>query len=147
MVSSKFARSKHAFRTPDVCKKKLPPGGEDEECNEDPEDEIVSWYDCDVTWFVWNYVFAGEMVIEKWAPNNWKTPTDPPENGEWATFQHFPALQLFSASIQHWVDGVNVLTINITGAPLPENCPFNTEEFDYTSPLWAGKKKGRVFNA
>lgn len=146
MVSSKHSRHRHAFRTPDVCKKKLPPGGEEPECNPDPEDILTSWYDVDVTFWIWNYTFSGQIVLEHWAPNNWKTPTDPPVNGEWGTFNHFPQLEIFSAGLQHWVAGVNVLTITITGAALPENCPFNTEQFDYTSPLWAGKKHGRIHN-
>lgn len=142
-MSSKFSRSKHAFRSPDVCKKKREPPPP---CNPDPETLLDSWYDVDVTFFIWHYEFSGVIPLEWWIINNWKTPTDPPDDGEWGTFNHFPDTELFSAGLQHWVGGVNVLTIQITGAPLPANCPFNTELFEYTSPIWAGKKDGRIYN-
>ena len=144
MTSSKFSRHAHAMRVPDVCKKKLEP--EEEECSYDPQEILENYYNVDVSWFIYHYVFSGMIILENYALNNWKTPTPPPANGQWGMFNHFPATEQFSAQLQHWVGGVQKLGINITGAPLPHNCPFNTEQFSYTSAIWQGMKFGRIYN-
>ena len=143
MVSTKFSRTKHAFRSPAVCKKKKE---EQEDCSYDPQDVLHNYYNVDVSWFIYHYVFSGVVILQNFALNNWKTPTPPPANGEWGNFQHFPATQQFSAQIKHYEGGVQKLGLNITGAPLPANCPFNTESFDYTSAIFVGLMKGRIYN-
>lgn len=142
-MSSKFSRSKHAFRSPDVCKKKAEPP---EDQNPDPADILESWYDCDIVWFIFHYVFSGTIVLEKLFANHWQTPTPPPTDGEWGTFDWFPIIPAFSAGLQHWVGGVNVATLSITGEPYVAQPDFDTGIFNYTSGLYTGKMQGRIYN-
>lgn len=146
MVSSKFSRHAHAFRTPDVCKKKLPEGGEEPSGNPDPNDNLEMWYDIDVVWFIWHYAFSGTVPLQWFMQNNWKTPTDPPADGEWGVFSFMPAVPQFTATIQHWVGGANVLTLVSGWLPYVDPPNFDTGEFDFASALWVGKMKGRVYN-
>lgn len=146
MVSNKFSQGFPPLRPPPVCKAKLLPGGEEPAGNPDPNDIIENWYDVDVRWFIWTYTFSGTVVLEKFMINNWRTPTPPPANGEWGSFSWNPDTRHFNAGIQHWVGGVQKLILTITNEPIPWHDNFNTEQFDYVSALWLGKKHGRIYN-
>lgn len=146
MVSSKFSQGLPPLRPPPVCKKKLPPGGEEDEGNPDPDDVMENWYDVDVTWFIYRYIFSGTVALEWFMINNWRTPTPPPADGEWASFSWNPDTRRFNAGLKHFVGGVQKVVLTITDAPIPDNPNFNTEQFDYVSALWVGKKHGRIYN-
>lgn len=143
-MSTKFSRSKHAFRSPDVCKKKRPPQPSG---NPNPADQVESWYDIDISWFFYHYVFNGQLTINKIFDYTWVAPITPPTNGEVCWFMWYPAIEQFAASIQHFVAGVNVVTIVANSQPYPPEPNFNTGPFNYTSALYTGKMDGRIFNA
>lgn len=146
MTSSKFSRHKTAHRVPHLCKKPLPPGGEEPDVNPLPNDDMEFWYDVDVHWFIWHYAFSGTVALRWFMQNNWKTPTDPPADGEWGVFSWMPAVPQFTATIQHWVGGANVLTLVSGWLPYVDPPNFDTGIFNFTNPLWQGKMLGRVYN-
>ncbi len=142
MVSSKFSVKPPPFRVPKICKKKTP----EQQGNAEPNDTLNHWYDVDVSWFFYHWVFSGSIQIEKQFDHHWQSVGPPPVDGQTGTFQWFPAGPAFSASVTHYQGGVQILTLNITNEPYSVVPDFDTGEFDYTSALWAGKKKGRDSN-
>ncbi|MHC4405935.1 MAG: hypothetical protein ACYTG0_40355 [Planctomycetota bacterium] len=145
-MGGKFSRPHHAFRVPDVCKKKRPPGGEPPSGDPDPADPVDNWYDVDVTWWIFHYVFSGTLTLNKQYDHHWASHTVPPANGEAATFDWFPGPKTFSAWLAHYVAGVQRVALQITNEPYPANPNFDTGIFVYLSPIWVGKKDGRIYN-
>lgn len=148
MVTSKFSRSKHAFRTPDVCKKKLPPGGEEEGAYPPP---IVHFtYDVDVTWLWFNHVFSGinTLYIDD-DPTGWSwywhELEDPPADGVWCWFQHGWVGGMWNAGLQYFQGGLLVLAGYGTGIIELEPPEIHTGPFiiDFGA-IWVGKRDGIV---
>ncbi len=144
MVSNSLSARRGLLRRPIVCRKS--PTAPTAPCSPDPQDIVTSWYDVDVSWLWFNHVFSGSIILQRTTATHWQTPTPPPADGEWGTFDWMPALAQFNAGLLHYMGGVQQIVIVITAAPLPPNCPFNTNQFDYVSGLWVGKKHGKIFN-
>ncbi len=149
MVSSKFARSKHAFRVPDVCKKK-----KEAEAADDipyPPDPIYYHYNVDIVWWIYHYVFSGvlEMPIHIDSPpfTQWRSPLPTPTDGEWGYFEHNSNDGAANAYLQHSQGGVVVINVlnsfNIPGAP----ANFTTGPFEIDFPIyWIGTREGNVMS-
>ncbi len=145
MVSSKFARSKHAFRVPDVCKSKKQAAKA-----QYPPNTVNFWYDVDVTFPPDHYVFSGTntLSIEDSAFGyfwRWFDTPSPPEDGAWSFFQHNFLNGDWSASLAYYVGGSEKLIGNASGIidlepPVIDTGPF---QLDFGS-FWLGKRDARV---
>ncbi len=145
MVSSKFARSKHAFRVPDVCKSK-----KQAKAAQYPPDTVNFWYDVDVTYLSEHYVFSGTntLNIEDSAFGyfwRWFDTPSPPEDGAWSFFQHNFLNGDWWASLTYYVGGSAKLVGNASGIIDLEPPVIHTGRFqlDFGS-IWQGKRDGQV---
>jgi hypothetical protein len=148
-MTTKFARNKHAFRTPDVCKKKTP-GPEEEEEGFYPQKFVWFWYDIDVTWAFFHYQFTGTNKLQvediPWGLSwRWMDTPDPPYNGAWCRFQHTWISGGWNANLWYLVDGLTRLNSLQTGVIELEPLEIDTGIFQLDfGPLWTGKKDARV---
>ena len=146
MVSSKFARAKHAFRVPDVCKKKKQP----EENGVYPPPIVFFTYDVDVRWLWFHYAFSGTNTLNiepspfglSW---RWLDTPAPPADGAWCRFQHTWISGGWNAYLQYFVGGVLTLAGTAVGIIGLKPAVIDTGPFiiDF-GPLWSGKRDGRV---
>ncbi len=152
MVSSKFSRSKHNFRIPDVCKKKL-------EAEEAPPADIPYpppfldyHYNVDITFYIWHYVFSGLLHIPfKYtigAATYWESPLPKPTNGEWGKFDHSSTTGVWHAYIEHLVGGLVKINARNTGN-IPNSPPnFGPGIFEIGFPAYyTGVKEGNIVPA
>lgn len=146
MVSSKFSQGFPPLRVPPVCKKKLEPPEEEGERNPDPNEFVRNNYDVDISWWIYHWVFFGQLILEKQYNHHWHSASEAPPDGEWASFDWFPALKTFSAGLLHYEGGVLCCSLTITNEPYPDEPNFTTGTFDYTSPPYIGKMEGSIFN-
>ncbi|KKM67553.1 hypothetical protein LCGC14_1469950 [marine sediment metagenome] len=146
MVSGKFARNKHAFRVPDVCKKKIPWAEE----GAYPPPVVYFSYDIDVTWLWFRHTFSGsnELNIEE-SPFgfSWRWMDTPvaPADGQWCQFQHTWISGGWLASLQYFKGGLLTLSGAANGIIdlKPPVIDTGTFELDF-GPLWSGKRDARV---
>lgn len=146
MVSSKFSRSNHAFRTPDVCRKQISAPGPPIIPDPCPKPECYNSYDIDVTGYGNHWVFSGVMMIQYRSLNMWWNPEFWPYNGPACIFRCGCAFGIYSASIVYWKNGVNVFTTNSAWYYFPPNPNFDTGTFTYASYGYSGTQDGRVYN-
>jgi len=148
MVSSKFSRHAHAFRVPDICKKKLEP--DEEEGIPYPPPFVTYWYNVDVSWLFYHYVFSGSRLLEREATmygNSWRYLDDPtpPADGQLAGFQHAPDSGQWNAWLRHYEGGVMRLTGQNTGEipGSPEDLTTGPFEINF-GPIWLGTRDGNI---
>lgn len=146
MVSSKFSQGLPPLRVPPVCKKKLPPGGEEQEGNPDPNPEIRFNYDVDITWWIYHWVFFDTLILTFDFQWTWSWPKENPADGERGYFMWFPTTKHFSAGLNHFEGGILRCVLTITDEPYPDLPSFDTEDFTMVSPPYVGKMEGRIFN-
>ncbi len=148
-MSTKFARNKHAFRTPDVCKKKTPPGGEEEEGFYPPK-FVWFWYDIDVSWLWFRYTFTGTNKLEvedvpfgfSW---RWMDDVPPLPDGANCRFQHTWISGGWNANLWYYEGGLLQLASLQTGIIDLEPTVIETGPFELDfGPLWSGKKDASV---
>ena len=149
MVSSKFARSKHNFRIPDVCKKKLeaeegppPPIGY-------PPDPEYFTYDVDLICYGVPRVFSGVLTMHisnrVGDATRWEAPRPYPTNGEWAYLIHDSGTGDWSYYFMHIVGGY--IAINAIDWGNIPNSPDNLGlgDFEITFPGYCnGKRDGNI---
>lgn len=146
MVSSKFSVKPPPLRVPAVCKKKLEPPEEEEEGNPDPTAPLMDWYDFDVTWLWFHYVFSGQIELTQTSETHWEGTTEDPDNGQRVTFDCNTETKEFAAWLAHFVGGAQMVSAIKNIGPYPEHPNFDTEVFEYYVPLFVGKKDGRIYN-
>ena len=150
MVSSKFARSKHNFRIPDVCKKKL-----EAEAVVDipyPPPFMDYHYNVDILFFIWHWVFSGVLHIpiknQVGAATYWESPLPKPTDGEWATFNHSSSTGVWNAYIEHLIGGLVKINAGNHGN-IPNSPPnFTPGIFEIGFPTYyIGVKEGNIVPA
>lgn len=146
MVSTKFARSKHAFRVPDVCKKKK----EAEENGEYPPPIVHFQYDVDVRWLWFHHQFQGMNTLNiedqpfglSW---RWLDTPVAPANGAWCRFQHTWVGGMWNATLQYFQGGIlqlaGLAVGNIPNSPPQLHTGLFVIDFGL---IWVGKRDGEI---
>lgn len=148
MVSSKFARSKHAFRVPDVCKKKKEAAAE--AAIPYPPPHMFYAYNVDIVYTYRHYVFSGVIDMPYYYQigpgTQWQDPSPPLPHPETAWLFHNSFTGVWTAYLQH-KPGIFVLVAarnedNIT------NSPPNFEPGSFRMgfpPTYTGTMDGQIF--
>lgn len=148
MASSKFSRSKHNFRIPDVCKKKLEAVEAPPPPIPYPPPFVDFWYDCDLNLLPYHYAFTGTNTLKKKPlPDGhtwwWTEPGGYPYTGAWCYFNHNYRNGIWIASLTYYYEGIPKLTGHQTDFIQPGEANLDTGLFELNT-TWRGKKDAQV---
>lgn len=148
MVSSKFSRSNHAFRVPDICKSKETDAGPPPEVY--PPQIMTYTYDVDVAWFIYHYTFSGSRILQKDATMfgaswRWQDDPTPPTTGVRAEMIHNPTTGAWTSVLRYWEGAPLRLTGNNSGNLPGQPMPLDTSHFEiFFGGIWQPLHDGQV---
>ena len=149
MTSSKFARSKHSFRVPSICKDKMrfaaeappPPPGPPL-----PGLLLKNEYVFHGTAYGYNYDYEATIQMPKTLPEKWNSEWPVPDDDVYSEFFFYPHnWKYFSV---FWINPLVGPTINFISPVYQwvENGEFDTGVIPYTRSVWSGTATGRITN-